>query len=209
MRNDTLAELIRYQNELKNKVQETDNLVLQGGRDLTTLDALKELVSEEEVLLRYLEVESSRKPNEVKAIYAPQVQTNLIQIGRFRSKIREHREYISALFGPSAPTAYHDPFQVAQTLRLTQQNQLLQNQRGQLLENEYLQREIGVELAGQGESLGRGVRVTREVRGEAEEAEGTVGQIRRAVLKRRIVFYSAFGLAGAAVLWVMVRRVFA
>lgn len=75
MRNDTLAELIRYQNELKAKVQETDNLVLQGGRDHATLNALKELVSEEEVLLRYLEVESSRKPNEVKAIYAAQVQS--------------------------------------------------------------------------------------------------------------------------------------
>lgn len=73
MRNGGISEVIRYEEELKQKVQSIDNSILQGGRSESDRKELDELIQEEEILLKYLEVESSKMAGEVRAIYAKNV----------------------------------------------------------------------------------------------------------------------------------------
>ncbi len=53
-RNDGLSEVIRYEEDLRSKIQQTDNLILEGRHDQGQIQALKDLVREEDVIIRYL-----------------------------------------------------------------------------------------------------------------------------------------------------------
>lgn len=50
-----------------------DNLILEGGKGSQQARQLNELIQEEEVLMKYLEIESSKMTQEVRTLYGKNV----------------------------------------------------------------------------------------------------------------------------------------
>ena len=75
MQRESLSEVIRYEEDIKRKMQETDNLILEANRTSSTRQTLSCLIQEEEVLFKYLEIESSKMSPDVLKIYSKNVRS--------------------------------------------------------------------------------------------------------------------------------------
>jgi hypothetical protein len=69
-----------------------------------------------------------------------------------------------------------------------------------------LQSNIGRDVQLQGNLLQGNIDRNREIREEASEASNAIKLIHKAILKRKIMFYSIFVLFGLAMLFVIIRK---